>query len=72
MHLKCTSLVYNEFGYCEHPVKEFFSQKAALLIDIDIDEVGFQRESFKFKLQYVSLRLRVQNVVPAQPCVGKY
>ena len=21
---------------------------------------------------YVSLRLRVQNVVPAQPCVGKY
>ena len=22
--------------------------------------------------QYVSLRLRVQNAVPAQPCVGKY
>ena len=23
-------------------------------------------------LVYVSLRLRVQNAVPAQPCVGKY
>ena len=25
----------------------------------------------KTRLPYVSLRLRVQNVVPAQPCVGK-
>ena len=24
-----------------------------------------------FKIKYVSLHLRVQNAVPAQPCVGK-
>ena len=26
----------------------------------------------KIQIQYVSLRLRVQNEVPAQPCVGKF
>ena len=30
------------------------------------------KETFQCMNPYVSLRLRVQNAVPAQPCVGKY
>ena len=31
-----------------------------------------QIQSQFYSKLYVSLRLRVQNAVPAQPCVGKY
>ena len=40
---------------------------------ISFSKIRMQVYDFKIKVtkEYVSLRLRVQNAVPAQPCVGK-
>ena len=37
-----------------------------------VDTVNTKRKYTKLDYIYVSLHLRVQNAVPAQPCVGKF
>ena len=49
---------------CEPDIQEGF------LLELHKESAGYFLSHF-FKNEYVSLRLRVQNAVPAQPCVGK-
>ena len=42
-----------------------------MYVNISILETSFENLNPLLSKLYVSLRLRVQNAVPAQPCVGK-
>ena len=63
--------IANELIWILHAVLIWFDSVWRDAIGHNFNDQGSQDRDFKQNL-YVSLRLRVQNAGPAEPCVGKY